>query len=719
MEKHKDIFIYYGSQFSVVLLIATLTLRLWDYDLRVPISYGGDSLVLLSFIKGMTLNGWTWSVPQLSAPFEFSASAFPIATSFDWMLMKIMSIFTGSLGIIANGFWILTIVFSAGFSSYSMRLINVNSHMAYAGGILYAFLPYALLRNVAHLNLVYYLVPLIATLTIHIASSLSVGGQHTKKLVVSGLIACAAQGFNYIYFSFFGIILLGFAGLLGYLKTRSLSPIKLAMVAISVIIGAATLNLAPTFYSWQKYGKPPETNYKNTAETEIYGAKLRKMIVPHADNRIPGFRYWAAKDQQAGFPNENENETVRLGLAGTIGFVLLLLISLGAIRLQVGENNNALYILAPLALISFLVITVGGLGATINTISVPDIRAYNRFSVFIAYFSITAIALLASASIPSTLPMWKKKLWPPIILLAILCVSLYDQLLDSSSLVVQQKMDAKRYNEDRNLVEKIVSAAPSGGSVFQLPLTGFPPLSLHEAMYSYDHLRPFLWAPANFKWSFPSFSIHHRSWQEKIQNLGGDELLDALAFSGFDMVWIDKSAYKDSAAELIGQLQNAGAIHLSGNSSDHVVVLGIKARNHKLLEKMGSDQFALNVKEWREALSLQWSDTFYTQETAPDGARFRWSGKSSSLSLINSSANDKSIHLSMTLGSQSEGIIYIKTSKSEAHVSLKNDPVTYEVDIPVVGNSREIITFNSTLPRVNAPNDNRKLYFYLKDFSAR
>ena len=175
----------YAAQALLVVCIEIWAFRLHSYDLRVPFNYNGDSVVILMYIKGMLLNGWTFSIPQLSAPFEMSAAAFPVMTNFDWLIMKCISLLTTEPGLVLNLFWLTSIVLSAWTSTFVMNAFGVARFYSFAAGILYAFLPFALLRNVAHLNLVYYLVPLLAAQAIYLASALSVPIDKRKLRLIS------------------------------------------------------------------------------------------------------------------------------------------------------------------------------------------------------------------------------------------------------------------------------------------------------------------------------------------------------------------------------------------------------------------------------------------------------------------------------------------------------------------------------------------------------
>ena len=61
----------YSVQALIVLGIAYIVLHLNAYDLRVPFSYDGDSVVILMYIKGLIQDGWPTNISQLSAPFTY------------------------------------------------------------------------------------------------------------------------------------------------------------------------------------------------------------------------------------------------------------------------------------------------------------------------------------------------------------------------------------------------------------------------------------------------------------------------------------------------------------------------------------------------------------------------------------------------------------------------------------------------------------------------
>jgi phosphoglycerol transferase len=594
------IFTLYVLQAIFVLATAFISLRLYQYDLRVPFGYDGDAVVMLTYIKGILLNGWAWDIPQLSAPYGMSASAFPMMTNFDWLIIKMLSLLTSDLGLLINIFWLSTLVFSAWSATFAIRLMGVGKHhlaIPLAVGVLYAFLPYALLRNVHHLSLVYYIVPLLAVLAIHIASGLRVADGTWIRHVAYA--ACLAQGLNYIYYSFFAVLLFCFASIFAYVNYRSRDSVKVAFIAISLIIVATAINLSPTFYSWHKFGKPPGMmEAKQQKEAEIYGLKIRRMLVPHKNNFVPVLAKWANADIAAAYPLENENGTARLGLAGATGFLLLLLVSLRLVKIDGcgSQAADALRVLASLSLVTVLIITVGGFGAILNLAVGPDIRCYNRYSVFISFFALACINIFLGKwwDVSPLRPIWKL-----FGITTFVALSLYDQLLHCDQLSNIQFGAINKYNAEKKIIERLERAYPNSisVSVLQFPMTGFPFHRWIEKMSSYDQLHPFLLSNSNnMRWSGPSFSKIHRAWQQRISRLDGEELLKAAIYSGFSAIWVDRFGYKDLAAKFTAGLLAAGATPILLDA--RYIVLDLREATKKIKSEESHGLFYSHVASW-------------------------------------------------------------------------------------------------------------------------
>lgn len=695
---------------SIVVTLEILFLRLWKADLTVPFNYWGDTLWFLVPVKGMIDNGWVYEIPQLSAPFGLSAAAFPSMTNFDWAVMKGISIFTSEPGLILNIFWLLSIVLTALFANLALNILGVRTWAAIFMSVIYAFLPFAFLRNVAHISLVYYCVPLLVMYAIFLAR----GCDHQQAGVVRifGYVAIIAQGLNYIYFSFFSALLFAFAGWIGFAHQKKWAPVRGAVVAIVVLVFTASLNLMPTFHSWYIHEKPPEMSYKSAQEAEVYGLKIRKMIAPNEFNRLPIFKQWGISDRYAGFPNENENVTARLGPMAAAGFLFLLMVSAGLVRLHEPDKLQIKSI-AALSLFTLLFTTVGGFGAVFNQV-LSDFRGYNRFSVFIAFLGLAGLIFWIQGRINGAVKP-RKKILLVVALLLFGVFSLYDQLLDAQHLNNRRKSDEVSAQHERNFVKQLESQALPGTSVFQLPVTGFPPDGGTERMLPYDHARPYFWS-SSLNYSWPSFSRQHHAWLSSIERLQGREFLDALILSGFKLVWIDRFGYADNGKQLIFTLLDAGAKEILQGASTRYVVLDLAQLAEHLQMDLGVELYKQKQEDILNPLVLSWGEGVYGLECTAEGREFRWSQAKSTVTIHHYGKEAWYGNLSFYVAAGKNGIFSISGVGSDVSLEVTTDPVLIQYPLVLQPKSRTPITFKGKMGRINLPpGETRDLHFYLMD----
>jgi phosphoglycerol transferase len=574
-------------EFALVAAVATVALRLWRIDFSVPFDYWGDTLWFSVPIKGMIENGWVYEVPRLSAPYSLHAVAFPSMTNLDWALMKVISLFTSDAGTVLNLFWLFSILLTAWSATLALRLLGIRNWLALGLGVVYAFLPYTMMRSVGHISLVYFCVPLLTLLAIYLAR----GCEHPRATIVCllGYGAAVAQGFDYVYFSFFAVLLFVFAGCLGFVQKRSWKPVKRAALACGIVIFAASLNLTPSFLSWYTYGKPPCMAYKSPRQGEAYGLKIRKMLAPQADNALPGLRQWGRNDIAVGFNDENENVMARLGPMAALGLLLSLMVSTRLIRHRDAPESEMIESTASLTLWCLLLATVGGFGAIICQFF-TDIRCYNRLSVFIAFLALAAIGLWWQMRL-RTAATQRTKILLAAAFVVLTAFSLYDQSLDARFLIKRRPADEAAAKLERSFVKQIEAKVPAGSSVFQLPITGFPPDGGIDRMLTFDHARPYL-ASSHLHWSWPSFSQQHRRWLTKVEGLKGKDLAEALILSNFRLIWIDRFGYTDDGRSTIASLTAVGAKELLPGAHPRYVALDLADVAARLQRRLDADEFA-------------------------------------------------------------------------------------------------------------------------------
>lgn len=698
-------------QLVVILIILVFGLRLLSIDLSVPFNYWGDTIWFSVPIKGMIDNGWVYTIPELSAPFTLSAAAFPSMTHTDWFVMKVISLFAPEAGVVLNVFWLFSIVLTAWSATFALSLLGVRVWLATVVGLIYAFLPFALFRNVTHISLVYYCVPLLSLLAIWIAQGCDLPMSKVIRWV--GYAAAIAQGFNYIYFSFFTLLLLAFAGWFGSVRTRSWRPIKEATLAGLIILVAASINLAPSFLSWHSHGKPPDISYKASAEAEIYGLKIRKMLAPNEANKIPFFSQWGQQDKITAFPNENENVSARLGPMAAAGLLFLTIVSFRLVRVRDDLELKTIKPIAALTLFVVLFATVGGLGAIFN-LAFAEFRTYNRFSVFIAFFALSAIALWwqngyrhASSRL--------RKLMLSAGLVTLILFSLYDQLLDLGFLRYQRTDQESQTTQLRTLVKQVEALVPPGASVFQLPITGFPPDGGLERMLPYAHGQAYL-ASSSLHWSWPSFSQRHRAWQDQIQGLQGTELVKALSLSNFRLIWIDRFGYPDNGEQILSSLIAAGAKEILPGADQRFSILDLNDVTIRLRQSIGEKEFERQQFDFLDVPTMSWRDGFYSLEHNPQGTPFRWSQGRSKIEIRNWSSAPRSLSLSFSVASGKNGTLTVLVGDRKFSAFVAAAPVSMTLPIEIGAGGKQIVSFAIDSGRIDLPpGEMRDLHFHVID----
>ena len=125
-------------------------------------------------------------------------------------------------------------------------------------------------------------------------------------------------------------------------------------------------------------------------ESETYGLKLAHLLLPIPDHRLPEVRYWKQL-YSYGTSIQEGNYCAALGAVGTVGFIFVVLSFL------VGKKTSTPRLLTGLGLLAvsgFFLGTVGGVGNLFANFVSPQIRGYNRVSIYLGFFAFFGIALL-------------------------------------------------------------------------------------------------------------------------------------------------------------------------------------------------------------------------------------------------------------------------------------------------------------------------------------
>ncbi|HVN64072.1 MAG TPA: zinc-ribbon domain-containing protein [Candidatus Binataceae bacterium] len=563
---------------AIVLCAAALvwTMQLWRADPFIPIAgdfnlmiAGHDLYAELLAVKSLCDSGWIFTNSYLGAPFTMQAYDAPNLDMLDTAAMKLVTLLTCDAPLVLNIYFLLTFPLTVLTSLLVLRQFGVSYASAIVASLLFAFLPYHLLRGEAHILLAsYWTIPLAVMLMLWVWMDDGATEPDEEPWGWSGAkwavaLACAAvAGLAHAYYGCFAVFLLIAAGIGGAVRAGKAWNLWLAMILSGAIVFGIAASTAPSIaYSWNN-GANSIAASRTPQEGEFLGLKISRLILPVTGHRIaaladlkdfynsttpgPVPQWLAGVLGKTSRPVVNETDTQTLGAVASMGF-LFLLASLLWLE-KVGEPLNCLAILSISAL---LVGTAGGLGTVFNYLITAQIRGYNRLSIYIAFFSLFAVAILfddiAAALVRAAGRLSGAAIWYPVLAL-ILAGGILDQT--TPKFIPDYAKTKAEFLSDAGFVNQVEASLPQGAMILQLPYLPFPENGAVHKMWGWDPLKGYIHSKG-LKWSYGVMTGRpEATWAGKFQGRPMEEVLPTLAFAGFEGIYIDRYGFKDDAAAL-------------------------------------------------------------------------------------------------------------------------------------------------------------------------
>jgi phosphoglycerol transferase len=232
-------------------------------------------------------------------------------------------------------------------------------------------------------------------------------------------------------------------------------------------------------------------------------------------------------------------------------------------------------------------------------------------------------------------------------------------------------------------------------------------------MESYDHVRPYIWS-GDIKWSWPSFSRQHRNWQMKMSSLQGADFIRGAIYSGFNAIWVDRSAYADHGKKNISSISTEKVIqHNMG--SGNIAVLDLREVAAVIKASMSDTEFKQRASEFFDYVTVEWLHGFYREEVNPDnGQRHRWSMKKSQLEIRNQSRARKLVEFRALINGIPGGALCVQAAGGPGiDIFLEKWTNVLNIQLNIESQASIMVTFNYNGQRVTAPGDPREMYFAL------
>jgi phosphoglycerol transferase len=228
-----------------------------------------------------------------------------------------------------------------------------------------------------------------------------------------------------------------------------------------------------------------------------------------------------------------------LGVVGAVGLlVLLVTLLVAAVRPGPPAGDPLLRYAAVSALVALLFGMTGGLAPVVSYLISPQLHAWNRISVFIAFFALLAVALLVDR-------LQGPLVWAVAAVLVI--VGAFDQT--SGAMTPRYATVEREWKNDGAWVADVDSALPENATILELPYVPFPSSPPVGRMVDYDHVRPYLHSD-DLRWSYGAMKGRPEDLGDDLD----DHVREAASF-GYDAVMVDRFGYPDNGAAVEAELR--------------------------------------------------------------------------------------------------------------------------------------------------------------------
>jgi phosphoglycerol transferase len=585
---------------------------------------------------------------------------------------------------------------------------------------LYTFMPYHFFRGESHLFIAtYYMVPLAAMVALWISSAeLLKAGSTTRKFnflsrkfAVAVVVCLLTSSVGLGYYAFFSCFFILVGAGIASISLRSFKPLLPGLILVALIFVGLLVNLTPSLWYQHKHGKV-NVIQRAPEESELYGLKIAPMLLPVRNHRIPAFAALTERYRVATFSNESGSAT--LGLIGSAGF-LFLFSWLFFRRSDAALPNRPLGLLHRLSIMAAAAVllgTVGGFSALFAFIISPQIRTYNRISIFIAFFSLLAVALVLDELLR------RKDRWPRALRYGLLGLILVVGILDQTNkyFVPAYAQNKAEFENDQRFVDAIEQRLPAAAMLFQLPYVQFPENPQVKRMGDYELFKGYLHSK-RLRWSYGAMKSREGDiWLRDTSEKPLPEMLENVAIVGFKGIYLDRFGYSESNSienRLRELLSEAPLV----SSDQRLVFFDLTEFSDRVLKNYSADELTRKRESIMHPLVLTWSDGFSDLEGNPDD-NWRWSSNSGKLTITNTSTRARTLQLEMKLfsGYKQPANMRVKSKEFSDAFPINSDGKTYSRTIAIQPGASVAISFECDGERIVAPADPRALIFKVANF---
>ena len=703
---------YKERVFSLVLLSLIITIILntyYDLNFLKLLSYPikdiyapGDGRMTLAVFKMVVAEEWSSLVvpfsSHLNAPFVYDSYDFPQPFFAEFLYIKLLSIFSTDSVVVFNLYYLSTYFLNAFTMYWVLRRFRVYVLLAIAGSLIFTFLPYHYWRLPHTFYAGYFFIPLWIYYLLLLTNKKPLffkkkqgeskySFDWSKRNIIIILVLLISSTWNF-YFTFFFSFLIGFTLLSNFIYRNSKHHILSTLIFFSLAVAPFAANMLPYKAYEIENGKNYQIGGRVAGESETLGLTIATLIMPSVNHQIKnadelGRRYHL----RSMLYNESNDGT--LGVFGAIGFGLLIFV----VFIH-NKFNRVLTRLAYFTLGAVLLSTAGGFGTIFAFLVSPQIRAYNRISMFIAAMSLIALMLFINKYVV------KNKITKFLVPFFIAVFGLFDIINKEMSFEVNQKLKTE-YLSDQGFIQQIESQFDSSNEkimIAQFPYLSFPENPSIHKMGNYEQFQGYIHSD-NLYWSFGSIKGREAdTWWESFNKKSIEEQVKTLQKAGFSGIMINRNGYQDNAENIENSLTQ-----LLGSKP---MVSKNKILSLYRLSPTGNEVLMPEIS----------FNGFYQWEGEP--GKFRWAGDNVSIVLYNDKDSSKTNNISFTLGALRDRGMVIKFNEEVLEsFEIKSGATTQHTFNLKLKPGKNTLKFETMEPAiVPGGTDTRKLMFSIREF---
>lgn len=534
---------------TIVTLLVWVIFKLWLKDFGIPFFYNSDGIGALLTIKNISEGGDLWNFINLNAPHQIPVLL--VDFILPAIVIKIISLFTNNIGIIANLFWLLTYVFTACITYLFLRRCRCHPVISCMGGIIYAFLPYHYFRTVHFWLMGCYVIPLGLWIIVDIlegqldsfkcverSGKPPLISKQILKLVFFAMII----GLNGIYYAVFTLIFMWIAILIKSIQKHTFRDIIHGVILTSAMLLPIIIFFIVPLLIYGATEANSLVEARTVYQMNFFSLQPFLMFLPIPEHRINSISNFTATIYDE-LSISGEGYMVNLGLVMVLGLIASL-IYVFVYKKTTTKEARLIVDMGKMNIAAILIASTGGLSLFIGIFFTTVVRCFNRIIVFIALFSITCFCLVTQL-IFTKLKIKRKKIALVLLCGIITIVAILDQTTSAFATYTVYNINERKYERtyDENAaeykaleqyVEKVEENLNEGDMILQLPLI--------SDRNQFDQAKLAV-VSDKVKWSSTVTDNKQQAWLNNLSKLDNKNIIKVCLIMGFSGILLDKDCY--------------------------------------------------------------------------------------------------------------------------------------------------------------------------------